>query len=138
MPRVLKEKSVRFLEDFENVGTGGFMIDEPIVASTYTEPEGEFDANSQDLGSLDPSSSSSSSAPDDDMGRESGVVMNVVLPSDEQRDAQGLGYVSSQSTEGDENQDLHPDNPSALLEEVRNAEEPEGEEPEVVLRRSAR
>eukprot|EP01050_Picozoa_sp_SAG11_P050785 SAG11_NODE_28500_length_320_cov_34.361991_1_plen_57_part_10 len=57
MPRVLKEKTVRVFEDFVNVGTGGFTLDEPIVASTYTEPEGEFDANSQDLGSLDPSSS---------------------------------------------------------------------------------
>eukprot|EP01050_Picozoa_sp_SAG11_P020086 SAG11_NODE_3325_length_2522_cov_174.445316_2_plen_650_part_00 len=119
MPRVLKEKTVRVFEDFVNVGTGGLTLDEPIVASTYTEPEGEGNPESQELGSLDPSSSSSSSDsdPDDDMpgGRQSGVV----LPSDEQRDEAGQGYVSSQSTEGDENQDLHPDDPSVLLEQVR-------------------
>eukprot|EP01050_Picozoa_sp_SAG11_P018467 SAG11_NODE_2794_length_2963_cov_33.731494_3_plen_730_part_00 len=80
MPRVLKEKRVLIHEDFENVGTGGLRVFEDIVASTYTEPEGEFNAESQDLGSLDPSSSSSSSSsdPDDDMGRESGLVLDNV------------------------------------------------------------
>eukprot|EP01050_Picozoa_sp_SAG11_P021165 SAG11_NODE_3711_length_2266_cov_20.934472_1_plen_607_part_00 len=107
------------------MGTGGLTVYEDIVASTYTEPEGEGNPESQELGSLDPSSSSSSSSsdsdPDDDMGRESGVVLNAVLPSDEQRDTPGLGYVSSQSTEGDENQLLYPDDPDALLEEILQA-----------------
>eukprot|EP01050_Picozoa_sp_SAG11_P035855 SAG11_NODE_13355_length_658_cov_21.583184_2_plen_129_part_01 len=61
MPRVLKEKRVVVFEDFENVGTGGLRVFEDIVASTYTEPEGEGNPESQDLGELDP---------DGDMGDE--------------------------------------------------------------------
>eukprot|EP01050_Picozoa_sp_SAG11_P063257 SAG11_NODE_42998_length_172_cov_15.890411_1_plen_43_part_10 len=41
MPRVLVDKRVLVRQDFENVGTGGFVEYEDVVASTYTEPEGE-------------------------------------------------------------------------------------------------
>eukprot|EP01050_Picozoa_sp_SAG11_P023960 SAG11_NODE_4969_length_1707_cov_47.465174_1_plen_489_part_10 len=90
MPRVLKEKRVLIHEDFENVGTGGLRVFEDIVASTYTEPEGEFNADSQELGSLDPSPRSSSSSSDSDSdpggnmpgGRESGVVLDDIAHED--------------------------------------------------------
>eukprot|EP01050_Picozoa_sp_SAG11_P028591 SAG11_NODE_7703_length_1107_cov_158.341270_1_plen_335_part_01 len=54
MPRVLVDKRVLVRQDFENVGTGGFVEYEDVVASTYTEPEGEGNPESQDLGELDP------------------------------------------------------------------------------------
>eukprot|EP01050_Picozoa_sp_SAG11_P064069 SAG11_NODE_43955_length_160_cov_32.754098_1_plen_50_part_10 len=50
MPRVLVDKWVLVRRDFENVGTGGFVEYEDVVASTYTEPEGEGNPESQDLG----------------------------------------------------------------------------------------
>eukprot|EP01050_Picozoa_sp_SAG11_P022115 SAG11_NODE_4096_length_2066_cov_122.176411_2_plen_599_part_00 len=58
------DKWVLVRQDFENVGTGGFVEYDHIVASTYTEPEGEGNPESQDLGELDP---------DGDMGDEENV-----------------------------------------------------------------
>eukprot|EP01050_Picozoa_sp_SAG11_P023605 SAG11_NODE_4789_length_1765_cov_34.039616_1_plen_486_part_10 len=87
---MLKEKRVLEFFDFKNVGTGGIIGFDDGVASTYTEPEGEFDASSQDLGSLDPSPRSSSSSSDSDSdpsgnmpgGRESGVVLDDIAHED--------------------------------------------------------
>eukprot|EP01050_Picozoa_sp_SAG11_P018061 SAG11_NODE_2677_length_3105_cov_160.712242_4_plen_484_part_00 len=61
MPRVIKRKCKLVASDFENVGTGGFAFFDDSDGSTYTEPEGEGNPESQDLGELDP---------DGDMGDE--------------------------------------------------------------------